>query len=244
VAFRPLFTLIPIGLLLGGRPLEPAPRLRGDGHQSCGSYTRFKRGQKIGAVAIHAIGHDIPEGQDPFLPDALQHRGRQLRLRLKSYFGGYPALRPSGGIRGAKPDFRQEKPLIDECIPLPRSIPSKNAYLTILHFPQRATILSRHTHGVFALFDKARFIEHEDAIGLAQFSRHKLVVVPPHLLLIPYGLTEKALQAADTTPLDRQRHRLNRFPGKGAVLPDHVIQEMRAGFTPSKTVMEEALEFL
>jgi hypothetical protein len=57
-------------------------------------------------------------------------------------------------------------------------------------------------------------------------------------------MNEKALQAAYTTALDRERYRLNRFPGKGAVLPDHVIQEMRAGFTPRKTIMEETLKFL
>ena len=70
------------------------------------------------------------------------------------------------------------------------------------------------------------------------------MIVPPHLLLIPHGLTEKALQAPDATPLDSQRHWLNGFPGQGAVLPHHVIQEMPAGFTPSKTIMEDTLELL
>ena len=51
-------------------------------------------------------------------------------------------------------------------------------------------------------------------------------------------MNEKALQAADTPPLNSQGHRFNRFPGQGAVLPDHVIQEMPAGFTPRKTIME------
>jgi hypothetical protein len=95
-----------------------------------------------------------------------------------------------------------------------------------------------------ALFDTARCIEHQDAIGLAQRVRHELMIVPPHLLLIPHGLTEKALQAADTATLDSKSHRLNRFPGQGAVLPHHVIQEMPAGFTPSKTIMEDTLELL
>ena len=70
------------------------------------------------------------------------------------------------------------------------------------------------------------------------------MIVPPHLLLLPHGLTEKALQAPDATPLDSQRHWLNGFPGQGAVLPNHVIQAMRPGFTPSKTIMEDTLELL
>jgi hypothetical protein len=73
---------------------------------------------------------------------------------------------------------------------------------------------------------------------------HELMRVPPHLLFIPHGLTEKALQAADTATLDSKRHRLHRFPGKGAVLPHHGIQEMPAGFTPRKTIMEDTLELL
>src|SRR5262249_19051857 len=51
-----------------------------------------------------------PEGQAPFLSDVLQHRRRQLRLRLKPYLVGHLALHSSGGIRRAKPDVRQEKP--------------------------------------------------------------------------------------------------------------------------------------
>jgi hypothetical protein len=68
--------------------------------------------------------------------------------------------------------------------------------------------------------------------------------VPPHLLLIPHRLTEKALQAPDATPLDSQRHGLHGFPGQGAVLPNHVIPAMRPGFTPRKTIMEDTLELL
>jgi hypothetical protein len=70
------------------------------------------------------------------------------------------------------------------------------------------------------------------------------MIVPPHLLLIPHGLTEKALQAPDATPLDSQRYGLNGFPGQGAVRPNHVSQAMRPGFTPSKTIMEDTLALL
>src|SRR5262249_17301603 len=110
---------IPIGLLLGDWPLEPAARLRRDSYQSRRPHTGINRRQKIRAIAVHAIGHDIPERQYLFLPKALQHGRRQLWLRLKPQFLRHPALLSSGGIRRAKPDFRQEKPLIDEPIPLP-----------------------------------------------------------------------------------------------------------------------------
>jgi hypothetical protein len=114
----------------------------------------------------------------------------------------------------------------------------------MLHLAQRATILPRHACGVFALFDKARFIEHQDTLGITQGLGHELMIIPQQLFLIPHRLTQKALQAADTAPLDGKSHRLNRFPGQGAVLPHHVIQAMPAGFTPSKTIMEDTLELL
>ena len=205
---------------------------------------RLNRREKIGAIALDAIGHDVAEGQYPFLPDTLQHRRRQWGLRLKPPLVGHLALPPSCRIRRAKPDVRQKKPLIDERIPLARGLPGQDAHLTILHFPQRPTILPRHACGVVALFDKARFIEHEDAIGLAQLLRYELMRVPPPLLLIPHRLTQKTLQTAETAPLDRKGHRFNRFPGQGAVLPHHVIQEMPAGFTPRKTIVADTLALL
>src|SRR5215475_704951 len=70
------------------------------------------------------------------------------------------------------------------------------------------------------------------------------MIIPQQLFLIPHRLTQKALQAAATAPLDGTSHRLNRFPGQGAILPDHVIQAMPAGFTPSPTIMADTLERL
>src|SRR5262249_1141992 len=84
----------------------------------------------------------------------------------------------------------------------------------------------------------------QDALGLAQLGRHELMIMPPHLLLLPDRLTQQALPAAETAPRDGKSHRLQRFPGKAAVLPHHVIQEMPAGFTPSTTIMEDTLELL
>jgi hypothetical protein len=176
VALHPLCALIPLDLLLGGRPLRPTTRLSGEGHQSRGPHTSLKRRQQIGALALHASGHHVLEGQYPFLPEAPQHRRRPLGLRLKHPLVGHLALPPSGGIRRAKPDVRQEKPLIDERIPLPRSIPGKDAHLTVLHFPQRPPIVPRHACGVLALCDTARCIEQQDAIGLAQLVRHELML--------------------------------------------------------------------
>ena len=60
-AFCPFFAFLPIALLLGARPLEPAARLRRDSHQSRRPPTGIHRRQNIRAIAVHAIGHDIPE---------------------------------------------------------------------------------------------------------------------------------------------------------------------------------------
>jgi hypothetical protein len=42
-----------------------------------------------------------------------------LWLRLPWQCGGSLARDPPGGIQRTQPDFRQEKPLIDEHLPLP-----------------------------------------------------------------------------------------------------------------------------
>src|ERR1043166_3844791 len=60
------------------------------------------------------------QGMDGKIPGRRQFRHVTiLQDYLKLQFVGYLALYPPGGIQRTKPDFRQEKPLIDEHIPLP-----------------------------------------------------------------------------------------------------------------------------
>src|SRR5213076_3148527 len=74
-----------------------------------------------------------------------------------------------------------------------RSIGGKHPDLTIFHLPQRATVLPRHAHGVLALFDKARLIKHQHALGVAHLVRHQAMVCLAHLVFIPYVIAHAAL---------------------------------------------------
>jgi hypothetical protein len=118
-ALRSLCAFIPLGLLLRWRPRRPAARLRGDRDPGRGAHAGLKRRQKIGALAVPTLRYDVPEGPYPFLPDPLQHRGRSLGLRLQWPCVGSLALDPPGGRQRTKPACRQEKPLLDEPLPLP-----------------------------------------------------------------------------------------------------------------------------
>src|SRR5712691_791761 len=95
---------------------------------------------------------------------------------------------------------------------LARGIAGEDADLTILDLAKGATVLPRDTHGVLPLFDKARLIEHQYPIGVAQLRRHQLVVVPQHLLLIPPDITQKPLHPAHSAAFDVEGHRLNGLP--------------------------------
>src|SRR5262245_15995577 len=101
--------------------------------------------------------------------------------------------------------------LVHEGIPMPGGIASKHAHLTILHFAQRPTILPRHPHRVLAFFDKARLVEHQDPVGVAHLLGHELMIVPPHLGLIPDDITDKALQSPDRAALHLEGHGLDRL---------------------------------
>ena len=240
----PFGAFLPLGLLLGDRPLEPAARLRRESHPSRRPPTGIHRRQTSRASAGYASGHAIPARQSRFLPHARQPCRRPWRLRLPPQFLRHPARRSSGGIRRAQPTCRQDKPLLDEHLPLPRGLSGQDAHLTVLHLPQRPTIVPGHARRVLALFDQPRCIAPQDAIGLPALGCHELLIGPPPLLLIPPGLPAKALQAPDATPRDSQRHWLKGFPGQGAVLPNHVIPALRPSCTPSKTIMEDTLELL
>src|SRR2546421_8895458 len=66
----------------------------------------------------------------------------------------------------------------------------------------QSPILPCDPHGVLALFDKARLIKHQDALGITQLVRHELMIVPPHLFLIPADITDKTLPPTDGASLD------------------------------------------
>ena len=153
-------------------------------------------------------------------------------------------LGPAGRIRVRPPPFRQEQPLVHERITFPGGIARKHPHLTILYFAQRATVLPRDAHGVRPLFDKARLVEHQDPIGLAHLLGDKLMIGPPHVLLIPGDLAEKPLQPTDAPAWDPESHGLDRLACQRAQLAHHIIKEMGARLTPRKTVVKEALELL
>src|SRR4029434_2498701 len=121
---------------------------------------------------------------------------------------------------------------------MPGGIPGKHPNLTILHLAQRATLLPRDPYGVLALFDKARFVEHQDALGITQFVGHELMVVPPHLCLIPVHITDKPLQPPDGAPFDVEGHGLDRLAFELTALAHHIVEEMGTGLTACKAIVE------
>jgi hypothetical protein len=82
----------------------------------------------------------------------------------------------------------------------------------MLHLPQRATVLPPNADRVRAFFDKARLIEHQDAIGSAQLVSDELMIDPPHVLLIPGNLTEKPLQPTHAPSGAPEGHGLDGLP--------------------------------
>src|SRR5215510_11656753 len=125
---------------------------------------------------------------------------------------------------------------------MPGGIAGKHPDLTILHFAQRATVLPRDAHGVFALFDKDRLIKHQDPIGVTHLLGHEVMIVPPHLLLIPAPITDKPLQPPNGASLDLEGHGLDRLACQLTELADHIVKEMDTRLTAGKTVVKGGLE--
>src|SRR5262249_25276768 len=127
-------------------------------------------------------------------------------------------------------------------IPMSGGIASKHPDLTILHFAHGATVLSRDAHGVLALFDEARLLKHEDPIRVAHLLGHEVMVVPPHLLLIPVHITDKPLQPTDAARFDRRGNGLVRLALELAELAHNRVKERGARLTAGKTVVEGRLK--
>src|SRR5262249_18497745 len=125
---------------------------------------------------------------------------------------------------------------------MPGGIASKHAHLTILHLAQRPTILPCDPHRVLALFDKARLIKHQDAIRVAHLLGHEVMIVPPHLCLIPDDITDKALQSTDRAALHLEGHGLDGVAFQLTELPHHRVKEMGPRLTAGKTVVKGGLE--
>src|SRR5262249_47129653 len=104
-------------------------------------------------------------------------------------------------------------------------------------------IASPSPDGVLALFHKARLIDHQAAFRIAHRRGHELMIGPPHVLLIPDHITQKALQPPDGPALHVEGHGLDRLPLEWAQLAHHIIEEMGARLTPGKTVVKGGLEF-
>src|SRR5262249_24837724 len=92
------------------------------------------------------------------------------------------------------------------------------------------------------LFDKARLVKHQDPIGGTHLLGHEVMIVPPHLFLIPDDITDKALQAPDRAALHLEGHGLDRLAFQLTELPDHIIKEMPTRLTAGKTVVKGGLE--
>src|SRR5437660_10034496 len=93
-----------------------------------------------------------------------------------------------------------------------RSIGGKHPDLTIFHLPQRATVLPRHAHGVLALFDKARLIKHQHALGVAHLVRHQAMVCLAPPPSPPPPPPPPAPPPPHVAPFDLHPHRLARSP--------------------------------
>src|SRR5688572_26625164 len=119
-------------------------------------------------------------------------------------------------------------------------VAGKHPDLAILHLTQRPTVLPGDTGGVVALFDKARHIEDQHA--MAHLFGHQMVVMPPHLILVPHHITDQALHATDVAVRDLEGHGLNRFALEGTELAHQVVEKMLTRLTSGKAVMEDRLE--
>src|SRR5262245_45964665 len=112
----------------------------------------------------------------------------------------------------------------------------------MLPLAQRATILPCDAHGVLAFFDETCLVEPQDAIGIAHLLGDELMVIPPHLVLIPDDITEKALQSTDRAALHLEGHGLDRLAFQLTALPHHLVKAMGPRLTAGKTVVKGGLK--
>src|SRR5215475_7364405 len=69
------------------------------------------------------------------------------------------------------------------------------------------------------------------------------MIGPPHVLLIPDHITQKALQPPDGPALHVEGHGLDRLPLERAQLAHHIIEEMGARLTPGQTAVKGGRAF-
>jgi len=84
----------------------------------------------------------------------------------------------------------------------------------------------------------------EHALGGAHLLGHELMLGPPHLLLIPDHITQKALQTTDVTPWNLESDGRNRLSFQRTQLAYPRVKERRTRLTAGKTIVKEALELL
>src|SRR5712691_197438 len=152
---RAYFPLLPVGLLLGPRRLEPAACVRRKRDQRRAPNTRVDGVQTGWALALEAIRSHVLAWQEALLRDGLYHRRSPLGVALQAQLGGDVARGSSSGRRGTPPHFRQEEAVVRQGVALPRRLADTHADLTMLSLPEGPTVLPGAPRRVLPLFAKA-----------------------------------------------------------------------------------------
>ncbi len=88
-----------------------------------------------------------------------------------------------------------------------------------------ATILSRYSGRIASLLHKARFIENQDPVRIAQIVRHHAVIGRNKPGLIPNDVADEMLHGTNLGILDIQGNGFNGFPLQLAHLSRHILGE-------------------
>ena len=101
---------------------------------------------------------------------ALQHRSPNLGLGCERDLVRNAGFSAARGI--IRPGLGQVEGPIDESMPMAAGIGEKDTNLAVLDAPGRAGLLTRHAGRLGAFLEKARFIQHQDRIVIAQVLDH------------------------------------------------------------------------
>jgi hypothetical protein len=129
-----------------------------------------------------------------------------------------------------------EKPLVNQGVPLGGGIRREYTDLTIIHLSNGAAVLSGYTDRVGSFFDKTRFIENENAVWITHIIINHMTILAAYFILIPFRVTDKPLHCSNISAFDINGNRFNRLPFKLTELAGHVLKKMAPRLTPVETV--------
>ena len=129
---------------------------------------------------------------------ARPQRALEHRLRLRGLGGerdlvgdarrpaALPVVGPTGG---------QVERAVQEGMPARAGVGEEDADLGVRGPPRRAAVLRLHPRRLGALLAEARFVDHQDARGVAQVRHDGGPQVVAHRVGIPHGAVEERLEA-------------------------------------------------